>query len=420
MSGRALAVTVATAVALLAAGSAQPHAHAAAAGPVGLMSDQAGSGLALVRVDPRNLRPVTGQSLELGGIFGWGFSPDPRLVVFSVTASNDGREDPQASLRLVDTSTLSVIHDIPLGLGLPLTVSWIAPDRLLVLLSHCCPPNRPAADLLVVDPVAQRIIERKTLPFGEAIYTHRVGGQLLVLSASGAGIGPAELTVLDQQGTVRSVRLDRIDIGSDPTGDEGTPGLAAQRDSQHAYVISPRLVAEVDLGSLTVTYHRISPAVGGSGSPGNVLWAQVLPSGKVAVVGWDSQNQNYPASGLKLIDTATWTARTVDRKADSFTVAGNLLLATVSNGIVGTRSTWTRPALTAYTLAGKRRFQLFKRQSVEVDQVYGHRAYVGWYVQKQQNLEPGPVRVVDLRTGRIVGKRDPGTLPYVLTNEDTS
>jgi hypothetical protein len=103
-------------------------------------------------------------------------------------------------------------------------------------------------------------------------------------------------------------------------------------------------VAEVDLGTLAVTYQ------GGSRTitklfDGPVRAATWLPNGTIAVTGFDGHvttdatgvvTETDVASGLVILDPGDWSSRMVDPNASAVAVSGSTLLAyswLSSNGI---------------------------------------------------------------------------------------
>jgi hypothetical protein len=103
-------------------------------------------------------------------------------------------------------------------------------------------------------------------------------------------------------------------------------------------------VAEVDLASLQVTYHRLGRSVSlfqrlarWWAPPAEAKIISVpfrnapwLGAGQLAVTGYDGsakgQHREIP-SGLRLIDARTWTVRQVDRHSSSAVLAAGRLLA---------------------------------------------------------------------------------------------
>jgi hypothetical protein len=109
------------------------------------------------------------------------------------------------------------------------------------------------------------------------------------------------------------------------------------------------------------------------------------------------ERQTWTPAGLKLIDTATWSVRTVDDRVSGFLFADGLLLA--SGSTIG---------LVAYGPYGDTRFALFPDRSPWVSAIVDGRAYVGFGGGPGQTLT-----VVDLATGKVVGERT-GIVPQLL------
>jgi hypothetical protein len=130
----------------------------------------------------------------------------------------------------------------------------------------------------------------------------------------------------------------------------------------------------------------------------------------LAVSGWDTGPGGTKPAGLAVIDTRTWTARLLEPGASSFLFASGLLLATGSTYDPETGET-SSIGLAAFTPDGEERFRLFQGESAWVVQVYGGRAYVD---APRGGAATQPLRVVDLRQGRLVGAR-PKPLPWLVT-----
>jgi hypothetical protein len=127
--------------------------------------------------------------------------------------------------------------------------------------------------------------------------------------------------------------------------------------------------------------------------------------GLLAVTGTDESSTGerrtrIGPAGLSLVDTRNWSTRTIDRGATEVRVAGDLLLATGS--AIG---------LTAYGLDGDKRFELLNGHEAWLEQVYDARAYV---LSPRRDGRLGPLRVVDLATGRITTERR-RPLPWLVT-----
>jgi hypothetical protein len=360
----------------------------------------------LARVDPVTLRPLPGKGIDVGSggcasreggeacwtTPPWSFSPDgARLAV-----ARNGRFE-LGSLRIVAVDHLRVEADIRLDGGPIGYVAWLAPGRLLVLQEICCGERQR---LLAVDLASGRVTASRELG-GSVLGVDRAGDDLVMLIGPAQSIGPARLAVADSSGGVRFVGLDRIAAGihlesmSPHEVKRQLPGLAVDAGGGRVFVVAKDVVAEVDLASLAVSYHalaRRAPASLTKASHGYLRWSRRLGNGVIAVTGSDDER---PA-GLLLVDTSTWSVRTLDGGAWSFTVAGDAVLATGPS--IGIR---------AYGFDGRRRFHLFDGRQVWVAQVYGDRAFVGISGRDE------PLRIVDVVAGRVVGTRE-APLPWLV------
>jgi hypothetical protein len=379
---------------------------------------------ALARIDPRSLRPLPGRRIDAGSggcvprsggqacfmVPPWTRSPDgSRLAV----ARN--RRRTIHSLRLVDVKRLRVNADLRLAGGPVGLLAWLAPRRLLAVQEVCCAGRQR---LLAVDASSGKVVVRRGLR-GAVLRVARTAKALLLLVAPANAIGPARLVVADPGGAVRAVRLGRVRGGSRLVDRSSfrtrqrLPGLAVDAAGRRAFVVEHGRVAEIDLDSLTVTHHdlvqpasaarrprhRPERAVHAKAADGRTRFAHWLGGGLLAVAGADEERDGIRPAGLSLVDTRAWTARTIERGASDFVVAGDLLLATGT----GDPSTGGRGiGLAAYGLDGRERFRLFAGSEAGVHEVYGGRAYVGI---TRPDGRRAPLRVVDLESGRVVGRR---------------
>jgi hypothetical protein len=428
---RALALAV-VAVALLTGAARGPAASvpripavAEKAGPLLGIAFRSEVGT-LARLDPRSLQARKGVRLLLGrGITGWGFSADrTRLVVCRETRS-------LAVLRFVDASTLKPLGRLVLGAGWVQKVAWVAPDRLLVLQVH-----DGSNELVVVDPQALRVVVREAVP-GDLVAIERAADRLVLLLAPHGRIGVATLAVASPNGSLTTVSLDRTYAGFEGSPDGGpetpiahhrTPGLAIDPDARRAIVVGAgEPAAEVLLDSLAVSYHSLTrasllsrlgrwlePDALAKGSDGPSRYASWLGNGLVAVAGSDERlyesasgrQESSTPSGLQLLDTSTWSVRTLAPGADSFTRAGAWLLATGTRWSSETQEQRTI-GLAGFGPDGALRFRTLKRQNVYVDFVYRGRAYV--------EAESSGGVIVDARSGRTVGRH--AGLPWLLLGD---
>jgi hypothetical protein len=271
--------------------------------------------------------------------------------------------------------------------------------------------------LLVIDAARGRVATRRPLG-GTVVRAGRTSRELVLLLAPARDMGPARLAVVDGRGGVRYLEIGRIVAGQRLVdrarfaGQLSVPGLAVDPKGRHAFIVARGLVADLDLARLSVSYHELSrrtsllgrlrdwldPAAQAKELSGPVLSAYWLGGGVLAVAGADETGRRVRPAGLSLVDTRSWSVRTIDRAATEVRVAGDVLLATGENG------------LAAYALDGDERFRLFDGRKAWVEQVYDGRAYV---MTLRLDGRANSLRVVDLVAGRTTGHRDrplPGLL----------
>jgi hypothetical protein len=172
-----------------------------------------------------------------------------------------------------------------------------------------------------------------------------VGDRLVLLVAPFDSFGPARVIVADADGALRSATIDGISAGShfgdasagEPTGEVRTPGFAVD-PAGTAFVVGADLkVAAVDLATMGVTYHGPTRSLA-KALNGTTRIAAWLGGGKVAVSGIDYATTGSGAErkitrtpfGLHLLDTTTWTYRTLDAAAEGLIADGSTILANTS------------------------------------------------------------------------------------------
>jgi hypothetical protein len=352
----------------------------------------------LARLDPRSLRPLRARKFEiLDSISAWGFSPDRSRIALG-TACQAGVS--LGTLQLVDLRRMRSVGCYTIG-GYVAAVAWPSSDRLLVV-THS-PSVGVDVEILVIDSEARRIINRTPLE-GVALTTARAGDRLVVLTGRTYYGEPQRVLVADARGGIRFVEIEVPNASA----------LVVEPSGRRAYLVSADTVAEVDLDSLAVAYHGLSeqesmlgrflawlvPAAEAKIGPREFRGALWLGDGVIASFGGnvtiDGHTVSSVPAGLRLIDTRTWTVRTVDEQVGSAFLAGDVLLATGAKEI----------GLVAYDRRGAKRFQLFRGQSPVPIATYGTKVWV--------NVGRRPVlRVVDVRTRRVLGPRR-APLPTLL------
>jgi hypothetical protein len=389
----------------------------------------------LVRLDPNTLRIRRGHRLALGRFSYSGassFSPGRRLIAFGSQATevDDGR----AALRLVNARTLRKLRDVPLGLsGYVASTAWAAPARLLALVR-----SRDTDTVVAVEPSTLTIVARRGL--GERVLALAKGSDSLVLVLGGEGFGPVQLAVAARDGSVRAVQLERIEAGTRVT-QGGVPrhdgaAVAVDRDAGRAYVVAANCpVAEVDLDTLTVTYHTptqpvsllgrlhdwLEPKAEAKGPlEGTFRSAVWLGDGRLAVFGRDASTYavgdglsvRTQPSGLRVIDTRTWSAQTIDPRSSALAVGKDALLSWGLSWDSGTDRT-TGTGLSIFDSRGLRHFHLFGPRPVYDVQVIGDRAFV-----RKQTLDHR-YSIVSLKTGKQVRTIRGREMPIVLSGESS-
>lgn len=399
-------------------------AHATTTRLLGLIEGPRSSGMQILTgVDARRLRPLRRPRTDVAPYPAWNYSPDRRSLALGVAFGLEYDTDAAVKLRVVDVATLKTTARVRVGNGQP-GVLWVRPDRIFVLLEHCC--EAPGVEVVGVDPVAGKIVSRA--PFsGTVVGEAQTLDGVALLIAPPHAIGATRFVVVGADGQVRSVVLDRIQAGWDESGPDAdgnwfatrqdVPGLAIDRSAGRAYVVSgDGPIAVVDVSSLAVSYATPAlatpPAKGGVDGP---VRSVTFLGGVLVVTGRDDhtytdasgrpQSRSTPA-GLWLIDTSTWRERLLDPKAASLVVAGDELLATGWSSDTDTQKP-NYLGLTAYGFDGALRFHQPPTVAAGILFVYGNRVFVN------DSRSYSRVRILDRRTGRVLGRRT-APLPYLL------
>jgi hypothetical protein len=308
--------------------------------------------------------------------------------------------------------------------GRPLTLSgqrwigrvlWPRPDRVLAF------ARGDRAHIVTVDPTAPRVVGEEAID-GLVVADAAAAGRIVLLLAPPDRIGPSRLAVADLERGARVVPLPGVLSGSERIEHEADahamrqrmPGLAVSPSGDRAVVVgADSLAFEIDLDTLAVAAHELSepvsllgrlrdwlePAAEAKVVEGPHRTALWLGEHHVAVTGIDyrgirDDEWDARAAGLRLVDTRDWSVRMVAEDATSIAAAGQLVLAFGGNWPEGSRGVGLR----AYGPGAAESFRLF-----------GHEA-IGWletawpYAYVARPRGRGDRQVVDLRTGRVVGR----------------
>jgi hypothetical protein len=397
-----------------------------------------GAGTSLVRLNPLSLKR-TGRALDVKGFAGvWAFAPEGRRLAIGVRRSANASTE---TLRFYTTA-----GPRPVGPGVALggpaaALGWLRSDRILAYVNDCCPNPNGTSSVVAIDVRARRVLSRTPLN-GSVLQIARSRDSLILLVAAMNRIGPSRLEIFDADGGHRSAKLDDVVAGHTwpeaetdvPVGSRLIPGLAIAATENRAFVVSPSgLIAEVDLGSLAVSYHRwveqqsafnrfagwLTPAAEAKGANGPVLRARWLQGGFLAVTGTAETATTTGGKlrvssrplGLRIVDVRDWSASMLDAGADSVAIADGLLLAAGSSWNSEPQSQ-SGMGLAGYGADRPRRFQFQPGKPAWIGFVYRGRAYVS--VANQSAL-----RIVDLASGRLVGMRRTEA-PWPLLDDSVS
>lgn len=297
---------------------------------------------------------------------------------------------------------------IPRG-GVIEALTWLHGDRLLAVRAAC---EGSTSSFVVIDPIARRFVKSEPIE-GELVRLVPTATEVVALVASRHAIAPSRLLVVDADGVVRGRILDKIPAGAQAGPRDvkryARPALAV--GAERVFVVSADgLAAEVGLETLAVSYHPLvqrTLSVRAKASEGWSRRALWLGNGLLAFSGsdeevWTSAEsalhlRDRPA-GLSMIDTRSWSIRTIDREAQWFVQADRLLYAMRRSWDSSTQTT-TGMGVAAYDVDGGKRFHVVPRAVASLALAYRGRAYVRLLRQDGRFL------VVDAGSGRVIGTR---------------
>lgn len=401
---------VAATVALATGARAAPAAPSAGRTPILGIEWRPAKIARLSWFNPISMRPLPGRKVPVGDYSGgWSFSADRSVLALGHAGL--------AKLRFVDTPAMRLRGDLeltePTGFsGSVRTTSWPARRRLLALIESGLASEKYAAMVVVVDPLARRVVRRVRLPRSVWEAERSRDGLVLLLGTWGR-FGAAQVALVDEDGVFRIATIPRIEIGAVTVKGEdhlsrfNRPGLAVDREGERAYVVGPgETVAEVDLNTARVSYHvarevaSFKPDAEQKISDGPERVARYLGGGLIAVSGFDSSSRkrdgkmyfSVQASGLHLVDTRTWQRRTLNPRASSFLSGGGLVFAL--GGSHDSDGQADSVGIVAYGMNGVERYRLYSDQQVWMA-AWGSLGYV--FVR-----DGAPRPVVELRSGRIL------------------
>lgn len=377
-----------------------PGAGGAPREPVLGLETAPGGGTLLAQYDALSLRRTgLGVRLRVAG-WPWRRSPDGALIAFG-----DGA--PGGSVELLDVRSLRRVVASRPRVGLLMALAWPRPGRLIA-----AGVRQPGAvDAALVDSATGAVVRRVRID-GHLVGADATAVGLTLVVGPPAGIGPARLVHLDDGLRITAdVVLSRLRAGQvrpartpspgDPPPRTETPAVAVDPRAGRAWVVgngaAGRQLAEVDLASGALAYRllpvRRPAAVAKTllGSGATVLW---LGDGRLAVAGVAYEGRSYRGLGLAIVDVETGTARLVDPYASWVERSGALLVS------------WTEiDGVGVFDLDGRPLRRVLGGRNVASFAAAGRRALV-------QPTVGEPVLVVDLASGRVLGRRDAARVPY--------
>jgi hypothetical protein len=393
-------------------------------------------GSRLEQLDPATFKPVH-SSAQVGWYDGWVISPERSMLALA-THSDVSNAD-VSTLRFANVSTLRWVRRGVRLDGYFRAAIWPRPGTLYALVGDCCSSG---GSLERIDTVGKRIVARTPI-VGRIAAVARSADGLVALTEADNAVAPATLIVVGPDGAVRSVRLGRILAGThfdqtsqDPVGSTRQPGLAVDPAGAAAYVVDDGgLVAQVGLSDVSASYHQLgtsllarlsawlTPPAEAKGLNGPMLTAQWLGDGLIAVTGTSESAvrqkdgsvvfSSSPA-GVRLIDTNSWSERTLDPGADSTVVAEGLLLASGGSWRSdGNTTASSGEGLAAYGPDETLRWQIDAGQTISILATYGSRALI-------QKIDTGPtyvqepVQLIDLATGHTLNTLPADSYPWPL------
>jgi hypothetical protein len=289
-------------------------------------------GRRLAYFDPASLARIGTTSASYNAsLCSWSYSPDRKHLAVS---------DCQGALRFFAFPSLRPEGRITWTdrLGRASGLAWLAPRRLVAVSTIGSDLSR----LAVIDPVRRTVVRRLNLG-GVSAGRALVGNTAIVLVTPSGHFGPPKLVITGPQGASRTVVVDHFSFGmvSSAAADGSLsfeardPAFVVDPIRRHAYVIGEGLqTADIDLASGDVAYHgsvrRLAKVM--SGWTRTARW---LGDGLVGVAGSDSQTVGTGASakiettpfGLHVLDTRSWTSRSIDTVSTGLLASGTTILA---------------------------------------------------------------------------------------------
>jgi hypothetical protein len=288
-----------------------------------------GGRMMVSRVDPKTLSPV-GKYLPLPNYF-WpqALSPDGNRLLGS---SNKGGVSIIDLQHLTKNTALEKRLHSDLG---PLTsraAAWPTDNRVIILAQGFSGPyhrNVTGRTLLGIDPDSGTIVWRHKLTNKLGLFgAQTVGGKLvLLLGDSSLRKTPETVVVVSPTGRVRSSTVDIPRVNS---RFQEAKLLATNGRTPAAYLVSASgTFFSIDLDTAQTTAHTVKPPTSAPSNAPSVysnIPATATLGDNIVASGLFTRSDGKPRTGIYLFDTATWTARLVDRNATRFATGDNKII----------------------------------------------------------------------------------------------
>jgi hypothetical protein len=288
--------------------------------PVYAVTDAGPDGRLLTRRNPATLAPM-GPSARLGSSSeAAAFSPNGSLLAFVEWAG-------RPSVRILNLSRMRWRAQVPLGVATGTVIlRWLDSRRVLVF------AERPdGLRVSVLDTTTNRLSAAKRVA-GHLSDRYQIAvgrTRAAVLLRAVQKIGPVRVAVVASSRSARIVTLKLIREGA-IDHEVYRPSLVADPTADQAYVVGGIRdpVAAINLRTLAVSYRRPLASGAASNAAGAERMTVWLGSGRFAVAGWDNgaPGSDSRLLGLRVVDTRSWWARTLDPDVDYVCVAGHSLV----------------------------------------------------------------------------------------------
>lgn len=324
----------------------------------------------LSRVDPLTLRP-RGRRADVGEFHDtWSLSPDGTKVAL-------GQGGEGLGIRIYDVVRMKRVQAVQTGIATQ-ALAWLKPNRLVGVTQ--------GREIVVADPTTGKVLRRSSLGSSERVcyggptFSGAAAGRLFLMLRAAKDAAPRALLV-GAEGVIRAATLPKGRLWGC-----GRSGLALDPAHDRAFVVSRgSLVAEVDLATMSVRYHRVTGETLRDALP---RVAQLADDRHLVVSGRDAAGR--PAD-VSVIDTTTWTNRIIDPRGGTAQAVAGVILSYDGDAVALKRGR----GVAGYSPDGGVLFRALRGRQI------GYLAQAGTHAYA---FDERDVRAVDVTTGRVIGK----------------